>query len=153
MKIMKNKIAFLSGAVLYIGLALVLSSYDNVTMHRYINESIVDKFMLLYPNDPDMEDYLFSKSEKVKKPERHKALPDWIVTGKIAVPLTQSFHQQATSTQIHSYIMSMIDGKRTIEDMSVILEKQKLMTKEEAIPAVRSFLMRMFDDSQRSGGF
>jgi hypothetical protein len=63
---MKNKIAFLSGVILYIGLAGVLSSYDNATMHRSINEAIVDKFLLLYPNDPDLEDYLFSKSEKVE---------------------------------------------------------------------------------------
>ena len=49
--------------------------------------------------------------------------------------------------------MSLIDGKRTIEDMAIILEKQKLMTRAEAIPAVRTFLTRMFDDSQRSSGF
>jgi hypothetical protein len=94
-----------------------------------------------------------SKLREAKKPPRHKALPDWIVTGKEAVPLTQSFHKQAISTQIHSYIMSLIDGKRTIEDMAAILEQQKLMTRQEAIPAVRDFLTRMFDDSQRNSGY
>lgn len=93
------------------------------------------------------------KEKPAGKPERYKALPDWLVTGKEAVPLTSSFHKQALSTQIHSYIMSLIDGKRTIEDMAGILEQQKLMTKEEAIPAVRNFLTRMYDDSQRSSGF
>ena len=86
-------------------------------------------------------------------PARHKALPDWIVTGKTAVPLLQSFRSQALSTQIYSYVMSLIDGKRTISDMAKILEQQQLMTRQEAEPAIRTFLTRMYDDSQRNSGF
>jgi uncharacterized protein YbaR (Trm112 family) len=92
------------------------------------------------------------KTGAVKVPERHKALPDWIVTGKEPVPALESFRTQAMSTQIYWYIMSMIDGKRTINDMAKMLEQQKLMTKEEAVPAIRTFLTRMFDDSQKSSG-
>lgn len=89
----------------------------------------------------------------MEKPERHNALPDWIVTGKDPVPLTPSFRQQAMTTQIYSFIMSLIDGKRSIKDMSVVLEKQKLMTREEAEPAIRSFMTKMYDDSKRQSGF
>jgi uncharacterized protein YbaR (Trm112 family)/ubiquinone/menaquinone biosynthesis C-methylase UbiE len=91
-----------------------------------------------------------TKTGDVDAPARHKALPDWIVTGKEPVPLLQSFRSQALSTQIYSYIMSMIDGKRTIADMAKILEQQKLMTQKEAEPAIRTFLTRMYDDSQRN---
>jgi hypothetical protein len=49
--------------------------------------------------------------------------------------------------------MALIDGKRTIADMAKILEQQKLMTRKEAEPALRTFLSRMFDDSQRNSGF
>lgn len=94
-----------------------------------------------------------TKTQDVKPPARHKALPDWIVTGKDPVPALQSFRSQAIATQIHSYIMSLIDGKRTIGDIAVILEQQKLMSKEEALPAIRTFMTRMHDDSQRSSGF
>jgi uncharacterized protein YbaR (Trm112 family) len=94
-----------------------------------------------------------TKTGDVEAPARHRALPDWIVTGKDPVPLLQSFRSQALSTQIYSYIMSMIDGKRTIADMAKILEQQKLMTREEAEPAIRTFLTRMYDDSQRNSGF
>ncbi len=94
-----------------------------------------------------------TKIEDVATPARHKALPDWIVTGKEAVPLSQSFRSQALSTQIYSYVMSLIDGKRTIGDMAKILEQQKLMTRQEAEPAIRTFLTRMYDDSQRNSGF
>jgi len=94
-----------------------------------------------------------SKSENVKSPARHKALPDWIVTGKEPVPLLQSFRSQAMSTQIYGFIMSLIDGKRTIGDMAQVLEQQKLMTRQEAEPAIRTFLTRMYDDSERNSGF
>jgi len=93
------------------------------------------------------------KERNASKPERHKALPDWIVTGKEPVPATASFRQQAMTTQIYSFIMSLIDGKRTIKDMAAVLEKQKLMTKEEAEPAIRSFLTKMYDDSQKQNVF
>ena len=84
---------------------------------------------------------------------RHKALPDGLVIGKEPVPLTQSFRTQAMTAQIYSFIMSLIDGRRSIEDMAKILEQQKLMSREEAVPAIRSFLMRMHDDAQRQQGF
>ncbi len=93
------------------------------------------------------------KERQVKKPERYKALPDWIVTGKDPVPLSPSFRTQAMTTQIYSFMMSLIDGKRSIKDMASVLAKQKLMSKEEAEPAIRSFLTKMYDDSQKQSGF
>jgi len=93
------------------------------------------------------------KERDAEKPERHRALPDWIVTGTEPVPLTPSFRSQAMTTQIYSFIMSLIDGKRTLKDMAVVLEKQKLMTRDEAEPAIRSFLTKMYDDSQKQSGF
>jgi uncharacterized protein YbaR (Trm112 family) len=93
------------------------------------------------------------KERDTQQPERYKALPDWIVTGKKPVPLTPSFKTQAMTTQIYSFIMSLIDGKRSIKEMAVVLEKQKLMSREEAEPAIRSFLTRMYDDSRKQSGF
>ena len=93
------------------------------------------------------------KQEDAAPAPRHKALPDWIVTGKEPVPALPAFRSQAMSTQIYAFVMSMIDGKRTIHDMAALMEKQQLMTKEEAIPAIRNFLTRMHDDAQRKAGF
>ena len=90
------------------------------------------------------------KNSEAAPPYRHKALPDWIVTGREPVPLTPSFQTQALSTRIYSYILSLIDGRRTIEDMAKILEQQKLMPQAEAVPAIRNFLTRMYDDSRRA---
>ena len=89
------------------------------------------------------------KERNASRPERHKALPDWIVKGDEPVPQSPSFRQQAMTTQIYSFIMSLIDGKRSIKEMAIVLESQKLMTREEAEPAIRSFLTKMYDDSQK----
>ena len=89
------------------------------------------------------------KERNVETPARHRALPDWIVTGGEPVPLTQSFRTQAMTTQIYSFMMSLIDGKRTIDEMADVLHKQGLMSKKEAVPAIRSFLTKMYDDSQK----
>jgi hypothetical protein len=45
--------------------------------------------------------------------------------------------------------MSLIDGKRTLQDMALVLENQKLMSREEAEPAIRAFLTKMYDDAQK----
>jgi ubiquinone/menaquinone biosynthesis C-methylase UbiE/uncharacterized protein YbaR (Trm112 family) len=97
--------------------------------------------------------YSAYKERNASKPERHKALPDWIVTGNEPVPATAAFRQQAMTTQIYSFIMSLIDGNRSIKEMAAVLEKQRLMSKEEAIPAIRSFLTKMYDDAQRQTGY
>ena len=82
---------------------------------------------------------------------RHSALPEWLVTGREPVPLTPSFELQAASTRIHAFVMSMIDGRRSIRDMARLMEDQQLMLAQEAEGVIREFLTKMYDDSQRSG--
>ena len=94
-----------------------------------------------------------SKEKNARKPGRYQALPEWIVTGKVPVPLSQSFRTQAMTTQIYTFIMSLIDGKRSIKDMALVLEQQKLMSRAEAEPAIRTFLTKMHDDAQKQSGF
>ncbi len=93
------------------------------------------------------------KERDAERPERHRALPDWIVTGKEPVPLTASFRTQAMTTQIYSFMMSLIDGKRSIDDMAAVLESQRLMPRAEAVPAIRTFLTQMLDDSRKPSGY
>jgi len=93
------------------------------------------------------------KQSDVPQSRRHEALPDWIVGGKQPVPLTQSFQSQASVTRIHAFIMSLIDGKRTIKDMADVLEQQKLMQKQEAISAIRGFLITMFEEEGSGRGY
>jgi len=89
------------------------------------------------------------KTGKAPRVPRYEALPDWLVKGDAPVPLNDSFRMQTMSTRIHAFVMSMIDGKRSIQDMARLMEEQQLMTRDEAVPTIRSFLIKMFDDSCR----
>jgi hypothetical protein len=92
-----------------------------------------------------------TKTRNAKKVARHEALPDWLVRGKDPVPLLDAFRAQATATRIHAYIMALIDGHRSVSDMAQLLEHERLMTRAEAEPAIRSFLIKMYEDSRRRG--
>jgi hypothetical protein len=87
------------------------------------------------------------KSRTVARPPRHRALPDWIVTGREPVPLSAAFQAQAISTRIHAFVMSLIDGKRSLNDMAAVFEAQRLMPRDEAAAAIRLFLIRMYEDA------
>jgi len=129
---------------------------ENGFSDPYVSEATIP-YMCSPASRHGRQEQVFSfsayKERDAEQAPRHRALPDWIVTGKEAVPLTHSFRSQAMTTQIYSFMMSLIDGKRSIEDMAIVLENQKLMTREEAEPAIRSFLTKMYDDSQKQSGF
>ena len=80
---------------------------------------------------------------------RHEALPEWLVRGTEPVPLGDSFRSQAAATRIHAFLMSLIDGRRSVKDMAKLVVEQRLMSAAEAEPAIRSFLIKMYDDSRR----
>ena len=90
-----------------------------------------------------------TKQRDVKKVPRYHALPDWLVRGSDPVPLSDAFRTQATATRIHAFLMSMIDGRRSIKDMAKLVVEQRLMSAAEAEPAIRSFLIKMYDDGRR----
>ncbi len=89
------------------------------------------------------------KIRKTRKPDRYSTLPDWLVKGTDPVPLLEAFGMQAATTRIHAGLMALIDGKRSLKDMAKILVSQRVMTSADAEPAVRRFLTKMYQDSQR----
>ena len=89
------------------------------------------------------------KRQSVPAPPRHEALPDWIVRGKDPVPLLDSFRQQALSSRIRAFTLSLIDGRRSLQDMAQAFVNEKLMSYEEAEAAIRASLIRMYEASRR----
>lgn len=79
-------------------------------------------------------------------------LPAWIVHTDRKVPLSPAFQSQAATTRIHAFIMSLIDGERTIKDMAAVMEAQRLMTAAEAAQAIRGFLAKMHEEAQTFTG-
>ena len=94
-----------------------------------------------------------AKARDAKKLPRYEALPDWLVRGTDPVPLSESFRVQAMSTQIYAFIMSLIDGRRSVKDIAKPIVEQRLMTEQEAEPAIRTFLTKMYDDSRRGSSY
>ena len=90
-----------------------------------------------------------AKVKQAKRAPRYEALPDWLVRGKAPVPALETFRVQAAATRIHAFIMSLIDGHRSIKDMAALFAEQKLMPSEEAEAAIRQFLIKMHEDSRR----
>jgi len=78
-------------------------------------------------------------------------LPEWLVLSDRPVPQSEDFKVQAVATRIHAFLMALIDGRRSIQDMARMLVAQRLMSEEDAEPAVRRFLIRMSEDSRKSG--
>ncbi len=75
--------------------------------------------------------------------------PDWLTEGNRPVPLHNSFQTQAAATRIHAFVMSLIDGKRSIAQMALELERQGLMPQAEAAAAIGGMLDTMWEESQR----
>jgi hypothetical protein len=78
-------------------------------------------------------------------------LPEWLVRSDRPVPQSEDFKVQAVATRIHAFLMALIDGRRSIQDMARMLVEQRLMSEEDAEPAVRRFLIRMSEESRKSG--
>ena len=86
-----------------------------------------------------------------KKVPKYEALPEWLVRGNVPVPLTQGVQTQATSTQVHGFLLSLIDGKRTLRDIARIAVERRLLEPQDAEATIRNFLIKMADESRRLG--
>jgi SAM-dependent methyltransferase len=89
-----------------------------------------------------------TKRKRVAAPPRHSALPNWLVRSDQPVPLLDGFRTQATTTRIYAFLMGLIDGQRSIDAMAALMAQQGLMTAAEAAPAIRGFLIRMYDEAK-----
>jgi hypothetical protein len=86
-----------------------------------------------------------------KKVPKYEALPDWLVRGNTPVPLTQGVQTQATSTQVHGFLLALIDGRRTLKDIAKIAVERRLLEPEDAEATIRNFLIKMADESRHLG--
>lgn len=75
-----------------------------------------------------------------------RPVPEWLSHADRSVPLLPQFRAQALSMRVYAFLLAMIDGERTIRDMARLMEQQKLMTAEDAEPAIRRFLARAIQD-------
>jgi len=78
----------------------------------------------------------------------HASLPVWLADSRSPVPALPEFRSAALTMRICGYLATLIDGRRSIVDMAQVLEKERLMTTEDALPAVRGFVRRLWEESR-----
>jgi hypothetical protein len=87
------------------------------------------------------------KRDDAPRPVPPPLLPSWLSGGREPVPLLEVFRLQAPATRIRGYILSLIDGRRSLNEIVAIFDQQKLMTHDEAEATIRSLLIRMIQSS------
>lgn len=93
------------------------------------------------------------KERDVAAPPAGRELPPWIERPELPVPALPAFRAQALSMRVYAFLLAMIDGERSIRDMARLVEQQKLMPADDALPAIRRFLARALQDPDRRPGF
>ena len=93
------------------------------------------------------------KERDLPAPPPGRELPRWIQEPDLPVPVLPQIRAQALSTRVYAFLLAMIDGERTIRDMARLMEQQKLMPAEDALPAIRGFLARAFREAGRRPQF
>ena len=94
------------------------------------------------------------RNAKIADSQRHlpQRVPEWIVESQRSIPLTPAFQSQIATVRIHAFIMSLLDGKRSIKDVAKVLEEQRLMPAQQAEQAIRGFLTTMHEEAARKDG-
>jgi SAM-dependent methyltransferase len=80
-------------------------------------------------------------------------VPAWIADPALPIPALPAFRSQALATRTHAYIMSLIDGARSLGDIARVLARHGLMDEAGARAALVGFLTTMHDEASRSRGF
>jgi SAM-dependent methyltransferase/uncharacterized protein YbaR (Trm112 family) len=83
-------------------------------------------------------------------PPYRALLPDWIVDGSLPIPATPAFRSQAVATRTHAYIMSLIDGARSLNDVAAVLARHQLIDAASGREALRGFFATMHQEATRS---
>jgi N2227-like protein len=79
---------------------------------------------------------------------RARVLPDWLLMPDIPVPRTPALEMQAISSRVHAFMLALINGERSMRDMARMLVEQRLMSAQDAEPAVRTFLARLHEETE-----
>jgi uncharacterized protein YbaR (Trm112 family) len=93
-----------------------------------------------------------TRSQPMPDPGPPRRVPDWLQRTDVPVPLLPELQARQLELRVLSYVASLLDGRRSIRDLSRVLAEQRLMTVEEAEPTVRAFLARLHDEARARAG-
>jgi hypothetical protein len=74
-------------------------------------------------------------------------LPDWAQDVRLPVPHSAFLTDQALKQQVYGFVAALVDGQRSTADIAAHLVEKRLMAIDEALPAVRNFLLQLHDQA------
>jgi uncharacterized protein YbaR (Trm112 family) len=92
--------------------------------------------------------FVSRKQREVPAPPAPARRPSWLDATDQAVPLLPELQGRQLEMRVLAHVASLVDGRRSIRDIAGVLVAQRLMAPEEAEPAVRAFLSRLYDESR-----
>jgi len=88
------------------------------------------------------------KQRDVADPGPAERAPQWLLRTDAAVPLLPDLQARQLELRVLSYLAALVDGRRSVSDVARVLVERRLMTAEEAVPAVRAFLVRLHEEAR-----
>ncbi len=85
---------------------------------------------------------------RVEPPPPHRNAPEWLQREDVPVPLLPQVESEVLAMRVHSFVASLVDGRRTLRDIADVLVRERLMPADESLPVVRAFLERLFAEAQ-----
>jgi hypothetical protein len=89
------------------------------------------------------------KRQRAPRDAEGPGAPAWLLDPSLPVPRTESFTLAADATRIQAVVLALIDGRRSMQEVSRILVEQRLLPEPQASSAVRGLLERMHRSSER----
>ena len=97
--------------------------------------------------------FVATRRSEAPDPGEFFNLPDWLADGSRPVPLLPHFETQSLVNRIYAFVLALVDGRRSSQDIAQFLVEQKLMNAEDASAAVRAFLTSLYEESRRRNRF
>jgi hypothetical protein len=94
---------------------------------------------------------VFSADKRERAPRVPPPLlpPAWLASDSLAIPPSTAFFVSANASRIQAVILGLVDGRRSVDDITRILAEQGLLPADQARVAVRGLLERVHNGSER----
>jgi len=95
--------------------------------------------------------FVATKRREVPPVAAGSAMPAWLERTDLPVPLLPGIATRQLEMRVLAFVLALVDGRRSIRDIAALLAEKRMMTAEEAEPAVRGVLVRLYADSRDAG--
>ena len=97
--------------------------------------------------------FVATRRSEAPDPGESFTLPDWLADGSRPVPLLPHFETQSLVNRIYAFVLALVDGRRSTQDIAQYLVEQKLMGAEDAASSIRGFLTALYEEGRRRNRF